>query len=144
MRVSAPAADDSIAGLARRSSGLDHPELARARLVKASVLAAPVVGLRYTISVPDEVRELLLTEVALDKLGARRIGTHDVAQVPNNAHVVVRNPRGGDPGTRRLLIGRTDGARCLTLVIEQTIDHTTWLIITGWDSTEVERKLVGA
>jgi hypothetical protein len=33
---------------------------------------------------------------------------------------------------RRLLIGRTDGGRALTLVIEQTIDPTTWLIVTGW------------
>jgi hypothetical protein len=93
--------------------------------------------------VPDEIRELLLTEVALDKLGARRIGMHEVEQIPRNAHVVVRNPRGRDSGSRRLLIGRTDGDRCLTLVIEQTIDDTTWLIVTGWDSTAVERKILG-
>jgi hypothetical protein len=27
-------------------------------------------------------------------------------------------------------------------VIEQTIDLTTWLIVTGWSSTEVERNLL--
>lgn len=76
--------------------------------------------------------------------GGRRIAAHEVEQVPRNAHVVVRNPGGGDPGTRRLLIGRTDGDRCVTLVIEQTVDATTWLIVTGWASTSVERKLLGA
>jgi hypothetical protein len=30
----------------------------------------------------------------------------------------------------------------LTLVIEQTLDPTTWLIITGWSATEVERKII--
>jgi hypothetical protein len=40
------------------------------------------------------------------------------------------------------LIGRTGGGRCLTLVVERTIDATTWPVITGWDSTDVERKLL--
>jgi hypothetical protein len=31
----------------------------------------------------------------------------------------------------------------LTLVIEQTIDPTTWLIVTGWDSSPRESKLLG-
>jgi hypothetical protein len=38
------------------------------------------------------------------------------------------------PPERLLLIGRTDGRRTLTLVIEETLDPETWLIITGWDS----------
>jgi hypothetical protein len=29
-------------------------------------------------------------------------------------------------------------------VIERTVDPTTWLIITGWDSTEAERKILEA
>jgi hypothetical protein len=28
----------------------------------------------------------------------------------------------------------------LTLVIEQTIEPTTWLIVTGWSSTDAERN----
>jgi hypothetical protein len=92
--------------------------------------------------VPDEVVELLLTEAALDKLGARTISADDVAQLPRNAHVVVRNPRAPTPRSRRLLIGRTNGGRSLTLVIEQTVEPTTWLIVTGWESTEIERKLL--
>jgi hypothetical protein len=43
---------------------------------------------------------------------------------------------------RLLLIGRTDGGRPLTLVLEATVDLTTWLIVTGWTSTEAERKLL--
>jgi hypothetical protein len=90
-----------------------------------------VGAVRYTSAVSDEVIELLLTEVALDKLGARNVSAEEAEQVPRNAHVVVRNPRAPDPGSRRLLIGRTNGRRCLTLVIEQTVEPTTWLGITG-------------
>ena len=91
---------------------------------------------------PDAIAELLITEAAIDKLGARGITTHDARQIPRNAHIVVRNPHNTSPGKRRLLIGRTDGSRTLTLVIEQTIDPTTWLIVTGWDSSPRERKLL--
>ena len=104
---------------------------------------APSVGpVRYTGSVPDEVIELLLTEAALDKLGARNISAEEASQLLRNAHVVAGNPHEPTPGRRRLLIGRTDGWRCLTLVIEKTVEPTTWLGITGWESTEVERKLL--
>jgi uncharacterized DUF497 family protein len=90
----------------------------------------------------DAIIELLITEAAIDKLGARGISTHDARQIPRNAHVVVRNPHKTPAGKRRLLIGLTDGGRALTLVIEQTLDPTTWLIITGWDSSSRERKLL--
>ncbi len=44
---------------------------------------------------------------------------------------------------RLLMIGHTDGGRVLTLVIERTVDPTTWLIVTGWSSTAAERKILG-
>ena len=97
---------------------------------------------RYTWTVPEEVIELLLTEAALGKLGGRSIAAEEAEQVLRNAHVVVRNPRAPDAGSRRLLIGLTDGRRCLTLVIERTVEPTTWVGITGWASTDVERKLL--
>jgi hypothetical protein len=51
-----------------------------------------------------------VTDVALDKLGARQIAAVDAEQLLRNPHVIVRNPRSpADPGKRRLLIGRTDG-----------------------------------
>ena len=91
----------------------------------------------------DAVHELLATEVALDKLGTRAISADEAGQLARNRHVVVRNP--ADPtesGKRRLLIGETDGGRSLTLVIERSIDPTTWVIVTGWSSTAIERTLV--
>jgi hypothetical protein len=41
------------------------------------------------------------------------------------------------------MVGRTDGGRSLTLVIEQTVDPMTWLTVTGWEATERERKILG-
>ena len=92
--------------------------------------------------VPDVVHELVATERAVEKLGARSISGDEAAQLPGNAHVFVRNPR--DPGRRRFLIGATDGGRVLTLVIEQTVDPTTWLIVTGWSATEAERRILSS
>ena len=91
---------------------------------------------------PDAISELLLTEAAIDKLGARGISAEEVHQLPRNAHVTVRNPHSDPPDKRRLLIGRTDGGRTLTLVIERTSDPTTWLTVTGWDATPHERRLL--
>jgi hypothetical protein len=102
-----------------------------------------VVALRYTIDVPDVVHELLVAELALEKLGARSISAVEAEQMLRNPHVTVRNPHGGDGlDTRRLMIGLTDGGRFLTLVIERTDDQTTWLVVTGWSSTAVERRIL--
>ncbi len=91
----------------------------------------------------DVVHQLLATDVALDKLGARGILAEEAEQLPRNRHLMIRNPReGGEPGKRVLLIGHTDGGRPLTLVIERTADPTTWLIVTGWGSTHAERKIL--
>lgn len=89
---------------------------------------------------PDVVHELVATERALHKLGARSISADEPTQLPRNRHVFVRNPR--DPVMRRFLIGSTDGGRVLTLVIEQTADPTTWLIVTGWSATLAERRIL--
>jgi uncharacterized DUF497 family protein len=93
--------------------------------------------------VRDVVHELLTTEVARDKLAARGISATQVEQVPRNLHWTVRNPREEtEPGRRRLLIGETDGGRVLTLVIERTVEPTTWLVVTGWNATAAERNLL--
>jgi uncharacterized DUF497 family protein len=91
---------------------------------------------------PDVVHELLATEAALGKLGARNISADEAGQVARNKYVTVRNPRGRESEKRRLMIGTTDGGRTLTLVIERTIEPTTWLIVTGWSSTDAERTLL--
>jgi hypothetical protein len=90
--------------------------------------------------VRDVVHELVATVRALEKLGARSISSREVEQLLRNPHVTIRNPRG--PEDRRLLIGRTDGGRALTLVIEQTSDPTTWLVVTGWSATFAERRIL--
>ena len=91
---------------------------------------------------PERVAELLLTEAAIEKLGARSISVDEVHQLPHNVTVAVHNPRSNPPGKRLLLIGRTDGGRTLTLAVERTADPTTWLVITGWDATPRERRLL--
>ena len=62
--------------------------------------------------VADLIHQLFATEEAVDKLGAS------------------------------LLLGLTGGGRAITLVVQETIEPTTWLLITGWDATAVERRLI--
>jgi hypothetical protein len=49
----------------------------------------------------------------------------------------------GARGGRFMLIGRTDGGRVLTLVIERTLDPNSWEIVTGWTASPSERKVLG-
>ena len=95
----------------------------------------------------DVIRELLATRVAVDKLGARAISIEEAQQLLDNRYVILRNPHRGGPHrpgpARRLLIGRTDGGRALTLVVERTREPTAWLIVTGWAATAPERKMLG-
>ncbi|MGI8845827.1 MAG: hypothetical protein ACR2HC_06610 [Thermoleophilaceae bacterium] len=95
---------------------------------------------------PDAVHELLATDVALGKLGARSIAREEAEQLLRNRHVIVANLRGHPDRPqredRRLVIGDSDGGRMLTLVIEATLDPTTWMLVTAWDSTKAEGKIV--
>jgi hypothetical protein len=92
----------------------------------------------------ETIAQLFATDAARTKLGARDISTSEVEQLPRNRHVTVRNPRGGgDEGERVLLIGHTNGRRTLTLVLERTLDPTSWLIVTGWESSDRERRILG-
>jgi uncharacterized DUF497 family protein len=92
----------------------------------------------------EVIHELIATEAARNKLGARRISIAEAEQLPRNRYVTLRNRRHANAGgERRLLIGRTDGGRALTLVVERTVDPTTWLIVTGWTATIRERKIIG-
>ena len=94
----------------------------------------------------DAIRELLATKDAADKLGARGISIGETQQLIDNRYVIVRN-RGRRRArerelARRLVIGRTDGGRTLTLVVERTVEPTTWIIVTGWSATDRERKIL--
>lgn len=91
----------------------------------------------------DVIAQLLATDAAREKLGRRGISTAEAGQLTRNPYVTVRNPHGrGGEGDRLLLIGRTDGGRVLTLVIERTLDPTSWVIVTGWMATVRERKII--
>ncbi len=90
----------------------------------------------------DVIAELLVSETAIEKLGARGISVDEAQQILRNANVTVRNPHERGDSKRRLLIGRTDGGRPLTLVVEATVDPTTWLIVTGWEAADGERRML--
>lgn len=89
------------------------------------------------------IAHLLATDAARVKLGARDISTVEAEQLPRNRHATLRNPRsGGEEGDRILLVGHTNGERALTLVLERTIEPTSWLIVTGWEATARERRIL--
>ena len=95
----------------------------------------------------DVIHELIATEAAIDKLGRRGIAVEEAERLPHNRHVILPNVRGPEgprhqPFERRVVIGRTDGDRSLTVIVEQTVDPESWLIITGWESTDAERKII--
>ena len=94
----------------------------------------------------DVIHELLATKSAVEKLGARGISINESQQILDNRYVILRNPghrrMHGQQPARRLVVGRTDGGRALTLVVERTREPTTWLIVTGWDATNREGKMI--
>lgn len=67
---------------------------AAARVVPAERLTCPPMA--------DVVHELLATEAAIGKLGARTISADEAGQLARNEHVTVRNPHGEETETRRL------------------------------------------
>jgi hypothetical protein len=94
--------------------------------------------------VAETIARLLATDAARAKLGARDISTEEAEQLPRNRHATLRNPRGGgEEGERILLVGRTGGGRPPTLVLERTLDPTSWLIATGWEPSDRERGILG-
>lgn len=95
----------------------------------------------------DTIGELLVTEAAVDKLGERGISVEEAQQLGDNRYIILRNPSASrrspqERRARRLIVGYTDGGRALTLVIERTVDPTTWLVVTGWEATPAERRMV--
>jgi hypothetical protein len=84
---------------------------------------------------PPLVSELVFVDASLAKLGARGISATEAEQLLRNRHEIRPNSeRGGRKSERIRLIGQTDGGRRLTLVLEPTLDPTTWLTVTGWES----------
>lgn len=95
--------------------------------------------------VPDTIAELLVTDAAIDKLGRRGISVEETEQLVDNRYAILRMRRRTaqpPPRARRLVVGRTNGGRSLTLVVERTADPTTWLVITGWEASATERRIL--
>jgi uncharacterized DUF497 family protein len=95
----------------------------------------------------DVVRDLLTTHVAAEKLGRRGISIAEANQLVHNPQMLVRNAARNrrdnrDAPARWLLIGLTDGNRALALVVERTIDPTRWLVVTGWQASNRERRML--
>jgi uncharacterized DUF497 family protein len=92
---------------------------------------------------PIRVSHLDASDVARMKLGARGISVAEARQLPRNRYKTSPNRR--EPkrdGDRIMLIGKTDGGRVLTLVIERTEDPISWEIVTGWTASQFERKVL--
>jgi hypothetical protein len=87
------------------------------------------------------IAELSYTCHAVRMLTTRGISTAEVNQLPHNAYMAVRRRRNAAVWKRYTLVGHTDGERPLTIVIEETCDPASWLVITGWKSSIRERTL---
>jgi uncharacterized DUF497 family protein len=70
------------------------------------------------------------------------ITTEEIEQITGNPYITARNRRG--PKNRIAMIGRTDGGRALTIVLEATRDDGVWRPVTGWVATTTERKMLDA
>ena len=89
------------------------------------------------------IAELVFTAVAAVKLERRGISPDEVRELVWNRYRVLANPRSAS-GDRRYLIGQSNGGRFLTIVIAPTVEPTTWLVITGWEATSTQRRLLDA
>jgi uncharacterized DUF497 family protein len=92
------------------------------------------------------VSELLAPDAAAEKLSAHGISVAEAQQLIDNRYEILPNKGRARHGrrklrARRLVIGDTDGGRTLTLVIEQTNDPTSWLIVTGWRTPGKRRRI---
>lgn len=84
---------------------------------------------------PIRVSKLLFTDTSLAKLGARGISVVEADQLLHNGSEVRPNPKKRGRNYERVrLIGQTNGGRRLTLVLEPTLDPTTWLTVTAWEN----------
>jgi len=96
----------------------------------------------------EVIHELSLTVAAIKKLGRRGISRREVEQLTDNRYVIAPN-RGRrrhsayKMRTRRIVVGRTNGGRALTLVVQRTTEATSWTVVTGWNSTKRERRMLG-
>jgi hypothetical protein len=80
------------------------------------------------------ILDLVINDEAIDKLAARGILRIEVEQVIANGPAVGDNPSPRVAGSK-LVVGPTDAARFLTLVLQPDDDSATrWHLMTAWES----------
>lgn len=84
-----------------------------------------------------DVNALCFSAHTVDKCAAHGTTMAEVEQVARNGPVLVANPRPRVEGSR-LMIGPTDGGRLVTVVIDPTLDLTTWEVRTAWPATDAQ------
>lgn len=93
----------------------------------------------------DVVHQLFATEKALDKLGARGISMSEAEQLLRNRHAssgTYEATQTADSGQRVGCSSASQTANGRSPSGSETIEPTTWLLITAWDATAVERRLI--
>jgi hypothetical protein len=92
-----------------------------------------------------EARMIRIAELEFDDYNEEELARHaitpqEVLQILQNRFTVRRNKKSGSG--ERQLIGDTNGGRTLTIVLATTHVPERWRPITGWDSTEPERRAI--
>ena len=72
-----------------------------------------------------------------EHLARHGLSPGDITEVLSNDNVFADNPRGAE-GTIRM-IGKTNGNRLLTVVLQPTTDRGRWRPVTGWPATGAEK-----
>lgn len=80
-------------------------------------------------------------EENIEHVGRHGVSPREIEQITGNPYITARNARG--PKNRIFMIGRTDGDRMLTVVLEATEDDAVWRPVTAWDAAPEERRLLG-
>lgn len=115
--------------------------LAHALELEAGELVASVRAGTAGARVPESpmlIARLIVNAPAERKLAARAISPSEVRQLVSNGALVTRNPHPRVERSR-LLIGRTDGGRMLTVVIQpDAADDAAWHVMTGWPASRRE------
>lgn len=91
---------------------------------------------------PISIYFLQFDDTNIEHLARHGIVPEEVEQITGNEYVTARNRR--DSQNRICMIGRTDGGRMLTVVLEATYDDGIWRPITGWNATSAERGILNS
>jgi hypothetical protein len=84
---------------------------------------------------PIRIVHLRASDTARAKLGSRAISVDEAKQLLSNGYETKPNPRNRKRVKNRMfLLGRTNGGRRLTVVVEPTADPGSWLIVTAWEN----------